>query len=79
MLSDEELWAIEHRRNVVDLFSLNAGPRASIRLLVSADIPHLLADLRRYRDWCRRLVACGALELEELQQEVAAALEGKSC
>ena len=43
--------------------------------------PWLLADLRRYRDWCRRLVASEG-DLDDIflvMNEVRAALEDKSC
>lgn len=40
------------------------------------DIPRLLADLQRYREWRRRLVECkDMIELLPLIQEVRAALE----
>lgn len=43
------------------------------------DVPRLIADLHRYQEFCRRLLACydGEGDVLALVEEVRAALEGK--
>lgn len=63
----------------------SAGNDADFVANSRSDVPRLLADLRRYRGWCQRLVACAdAIREDEsvdgtlsLAGEVRATLEGK--
>lgn len=73
------LWA-----RIVDAPGRPAMSSAAFLANASQDIPRLLADLCRYRAWCRRLMACqdandgegDLFALADLTKEVRAAMGG---